>query len=369
MAGKICLITGGTDGIGLATARGLAEQGATTVIVGRNQAKGESVLADIARESGNQAVEFLLADLSSQREVRSLARRFVTRHDRLDVLVNNVGVVNSRRETSVDGLEMTFAVNHLCPFLLSRLLLEVLRASAPSRIINVSSGLHVRARLDFSDLQRTRRYRGNRVYAETKLANLLFTYELARRLEGTGVTVNAMNPGLVASRLGMAGGTRMRLAKTFANTVFGTSAEQGAETVVWMAAAPELERVSGRYFEKCAEKGSSQASHDPACASRLWDVSVELTNRTLPEGGAPGGVSPDPAVAEDTVFWPPGRRAWNDFRVGDRLLFRHADTVCSCRVVSPPWLDNTGVVVEIELPDGRVVRCHDSDLDFRGREQ
>jgi retinol dehydrogenase 14 len=277
LKGKVCLVTGATGGIGLAAARGVAREGATVVLVGRDSRKGVAAAAAISEETGNPAVECLQADLSSQAEVRRLAHDFRERHDRLHVLVNNVGVARSRRVETVDGIEMTFALNQLTPFLLTHLLLDLLEASAPARIINVSSGLHARARLDLGDLQRARHYRGNPAYAQSKLANVMFTYELARRLRGTGVTVNAMNPGLVSTRFGMDSGAGMRLAKTFANARGGKSAEAGADTIVWLASSPDVEGVSGRYFEKRREVRSSDGSYEKAPAIRLWKACADLT--------------------------------------------------------------------------------------------
>jgi retinol dehydrogenase-14 len=182
---------------------------------------------------------------------------------------------------TADGIEMTFAVNQLSPFLLTHLLLRVLEASAPARIVNVSSGLHARGKLDLADLQRTRHFHGNSAYSQSKLANVMFTYELARRLRDTAVTVNAMNPGLVSSGLGMDSGAGMRLAKRFANAVGGKSAEAGADTIVWLASSPELEGVTGRYFEKRREVRSSVGSYEKAPAIRLWKACADMTGVPL----------------------------------------------------------------------------------------
>ena len=195
MGEKVCLITGATSGIGKATAMGLANMGASVVMVGRDRGRGEAALAEIKEKSANASVDLLLADLSSQEEVRRLADEFKEAYPRLDVLINNAGVFRSERITTADGLEMTFAVNHLAYFLLTNLLLDVLKASAPSRIVNVSSGDHRNGTIDFDDLQGEKGYKGAKAYSQSKLANVLFTYELARRLEGTGVSANCLHPG------------------------------------------------------------------------------------------------------------------------------------------------------------------------------
>ncbi|CAN5637284.1 hypothetical protein BH24ACT21_BH24ACT21_06280 [soil metagenome] len=202
MEGKVCLVTGATSGIGKVTAHELAKQGATVVIVGRSRQKVEATVEEINSRTGNQSVEYLLADLSSQKEIRSLAREFKSRYDRLDVLVNNAGAVFAEYGETEDGVERTFAVNHLNYFLLTNLLLDVLEASAPSRIVNVASGAHQGAELDFDDLGAKQNYGFMRAYGRSKLANIMFTYELARRLEGTGVTANALHPGSVATGIG-----------------------------------------------------------------------------------------------------------------------------------------------------------------------
>ncbi len=202
MTGKTVLITGATSGIGKATAMGLANMGASVVMVGRDRGRGEAAVAEIKERSGNASVDLMLADVSSQREIRRLADGFGEAYPRLDVLVNNAGVFRSERITTADGIEATFAVNHLAYFLLTNLLLERLKASAPSRIVNVASADHSNATIDFDDLQGEKGYRGAKAYSRSKLANVLFTYELARRLRGTGVTVNCLHPGVVGTNLG-----------------------------------------------------------------------------------------------------------------------------------------------------------------------
>jgi retinol dehydrogenase-12 len=276
MQGKMCLVTGATSGIGLVTARVLAYQGATVVVAGRNPERGTATVNRIRQESGNSAVELLLADLSAQVQVQQLAEEFLRRFARLDVLVNNAGAIFSRRRLSPDGIEMTFALNHLGYFLLTNLLLDTLKASAPARIINVSSDAHRRGYVNFVDLQGQHHYSGWRAYCQSKLANLLFTYELARRLEGTGVTANAMHPGFVATGFGRNNhglfAMLIRLAQLTA-----LSPERGAETLIYMATSPELAGITGTYFVKKRSVTSSRASYDQVAAQRLWQLSVEMS--------------------------------------------------------------------------------------------
>src|SRR5215210_1282440 len=277
MGEKVCLITGATSGIGKATAMGLANMGASVVMVGRDRGRGEAALAEIKEKNGNASVDLMLADLSSQEEIRRLADEFKEACPRLDVLINNAGVFRSERITTADGIEMTFAVNHLAYFLLTNLLLDALEASAPSRIVNVSSGDHSNATIDFDDLQGEKGYKGAKAYSQSKLANVLFTYELARRLEGTGVTANCLHPGVVGTNLG-SGVSGVFGFMVRALTPLMKSPEQGAETSICLASSPEVESLSGRYFVKKAETRSSDESYDAGLARRLWEVSAELTN-------------------------------------------------------------------------------------------
>jgi NAD(P)-dependent dehydrogenase (short-subunit alcohol dehydrogenase family) len=276
MAGKVCLITGATSGLGLATAQALAQRGATVVVVGRNSVKSADAVRRIQESTGNPSVYALQADLSSQDDIRRLAEAFKLQHRRLDVLINNAGVLLMSRRLSADGIEMTFAVNHLSYFLLTRLLLDMLISSAPSRIINVASVAHQGAEMDFDDLQGQRRYGGYRAYGQSKLANLLFTYALATKLEGTGVTVNALHPGLVATNLFRGYGPIGALLKLLLS-IRGTSPAVGARTIVYLATSPEVAEVTGHYFSKQRAVPSSQASYDMAAANRLWEVSDALT--------------------------------------------------------------------------------------------
>ena len=276
MDGKTCLVTGATSGIGRGVAEELARLGATVIVVGRGRDRSVAIVDRIRRATSNANVEFMLADLSSQREVRTLAEEFLSRHRRLDVLVNNVGAIVLRRKRSVDGIEMTLALNHLGYFLLTDLLLDVLRSSAPARVVNVSSAAHESARLDFDDLENRRRYGGYKAYSRSKLANVLFTYELARRLDGTGVTANALHPGLVATRLAANNGLPGVLVNLLIR-VGGMSPLKGARTVVYLAASPEVDGVSGRYFVNERSVPSSEASRDTDDARRLWEISSEMT--------------------------------------------------------------------------------------------
>jgi NAD(P)-dependent dehydrogenase (short-subunit alcohol dehydrogenase family) len=275
--GKICLITGGTNGIGKVTAQALAQMGATVVIVGRNAEKTAQVVEEIRAASGNKNVDFLLADLSSQQEVRRLAAEFKSKYSRLHVLLNNAGAVFMQRQLSVDGIEMTFALNHLAYFLLTNLLLDTIKASAPARIINVSSDAHTSGKIEFDNLQGERSY-NSKAYGNSKLANILFTVELARRLEGTGVTVNALHPGFVATGFGKNNpGLLMKLIRA-AVPLIARSPEKGAETSIYLATSVNAEGVTGKYFyDSHAIPAAAQAT-EMAVARRLWDVSAEMVD-------------------------------------------------------------------------------------------
>jgi NAD(P)-dependent dehydrogenase (short-subunit alcohol dehydrogenase family) len=277
MHGKVVLVTGASQGIGKAAAIALARAGASVTVVARNQAKAAAAAAAVRDASGSVAVGSLFAELSSLAEVRRLASEFMARNDRLDVLVNNAGVFVPERHTTVDGREETFAVNHLAPFVLTVALLDLLRRSAPARIVTVSSDAHSRARMHWDDIEFVRtRYAGFRAYGQSKLANLLFTYELARRLEGTGVTANALHPGVVATGFGKTYGGLMSIAVRLA-VPFLLSPDSGAKTTVYAASSPELTGVTGRYFVRCRAAPSSRASYDVASQRRLWALSEELT--------------------------------------------------------------------------------------------
>ena len=273
MKNKVCLITGANAGIGKVTALALARMGATVVMVCRDRTRGEAALAEIKALSGNTHVELMLADLSSQAQIRALADTFKSRYQRLDVLLNNAGLYAGQRTLTVDGIETTFAVNHLAYFLLTNLLLDVLKQSAPARIVSVSSGAHKRGTIDFNNLQGEQRYSGVYAYSNAKLANILFTRELARKLQGTSVTANCLHPGVVATLI-------------FRNTpkvidwlvqMFAMGPEQGAQTSIYVASSPEVEGVTGKYFYKQREKLPRPAALDDDVARELWRVSEKLT--------------------------------------------------------------------------------------------
>ncbi len=276
MQGKVCLITGANSGIGKATALGLAQMGATVVMVCRDRARGEEVQREIKTKSGNDAVDLLIADLSSQQSIRQLADSFRQRYPHLHVLINNAGAGFTQRQESVDGLEMTFAVNYLAPFLLTNLLLDVLKNSAPTRIINIASDNHRFVRFDIQDLQLKRHYGFLRAYGRSKLALLLFTYELARQLHGTGITVNALEPGPTSTTFGQKGaGPAARMLLKFVSSLF-RSPEKGAQTSLYLASSPEVETITGKYFVKSAPRRSSALSYNESLQRQLWEESARL---------------------------------------------------------------------------------------------
>lgn len=284
MRGRVCLVTGGTSGIGLVTVRGLAARGATVVMTARDATRAEAAVQQIRNETGNTQVNFLLADLSSQQQVRALAEEFSRSYPALHVLVNNAGGLFMRRLKTVDGYEMTFALNHLAPFLLTNLLLEELKASAPARVVTVSSAAHVGAHIHFEDLMYSRtRYSPMGAYGQSKLANAMFAYELARRLEGTGVTSNALHPGFVATGFAKNNGTLYKYGMTLLRP-FAISPERGAQTSIYLASSPEVEGVTGRYFVKRGPAKSSAVSYDEQAQRRLWEVSEELTGLKVSAG-------------------------------------------------------------------------------------
>ena len=274
MTGKIVLITGASGGIGKATALGLAAMGAHVAITGRDRGRTETA-ADEIRAAGGE-VEVFLADLSSQAQVRRLAEQALARLPRLDVLINNVGGYWNTRHVTVDGLERTFALNHLAPFLLTTLLLDRLTHSAPARVITVSSNAQALGHIKLDDLQGASAYSGAEAYNQSKLANVLFTYELARRLAGTSVTANALHPGLVDTSFGAEDPGRTQRLFVPVLRPFMKSPASGAVTSIHLAAAPELHDVSGRYFARCAPKRSSKSSYDETLAARLWQTSANL---------------------------------------------------------------------------------------------
>ena len=277
MQGKVCLITGGTNGIGKSTAHELARMGAMVVIVGRDARKTSRVVEEIRQASGNDRVDSLLADLSSQEEVRRLANEFESKYSHLHVLLNNAGGVFMRRQLSVDGIEMTFALNHLAPFLLTNLLLDKIRASAPARIINVSSGAHTSGKIEFDNLQGERNY-SPRAYDDSKLATILFTMELARRLEGTGVTINALHPGFVSTGFGKNNpGFLMKTIRAVVPLI-ARSPEKGAETSIYLASSPEVQSITGKYFVDRKVTQPAPRATDMVVAGRLWDTSAGMVH-------------------------------------------------------------------------------------------
>jgi NAD(P)-dependent dehydrogenase (short-subunit alcohol dehydrogenase family) len=272
MKDRTVLVTGASAGIGRATAAQLARMGAHVLLASRSLERGETARAAIAEQAPGASTELLVADLATLDGVRSLATQALEATDRLDVLINNAGVFTKRYVKTPDGFETQFAVNHLAPFLLTHLLRDRLTRSAPARVVTVSSEAHKRGSIDFADLQGEQRYSGIRAYAQSKLANLLFSRELARRLGGTGVTSNATHPGVVSTNLLFSGFGPLRLLRPFLRTP-----EQGAMTTVCVAAAPALERLTGLYFIDCEPARPSEAARDDAAARRLWTISAELT--------------------------------------------------------------------------------------------
>ena len=276
MTGKTVLITGGTGGIGRAAAIGLAALGARVGISGRDRARAEAAATAIKRESGNPAVDVFVADLSSQAEVRRLAAEVLSTYPRLDVLLNNAGGFWSHRHVTADGLEHTFALNHLAPFLLTSLLLDRLIASAPARVVTVSSGAQSMGRVDFDDLMGERKYSGQQAYNQSKLANVMFTFELARRLEGTGVTATALHPGMTNTAFSAEDPSRAFAPLVAVLRPFMRSPARGAETPIYLASAAEAEGVTGKYFANREVKRSNKAADDRATTARLWQVSAAL---------------------------------------------------------------------------------------------
>jgi len=276
MAQKICMVTGASSGIGKETSKKLGELGATLVLVCRNKKRGANAMSEIIEANNSTQVELMLADFESLDSVRALAKEFLEKHDSLRVLVNNAGVVSMTRSVTADGFEKTFQVDYLSHFLLTNLLLEVLKKSAPSRIINVSSASHYRGHLNFDDLQMKKGYGVMKAYSQAKLAQVLFTYELSRRLEGTGVTVNSLHPGAVATNIWKGSMGPFSFMGNISR-LFLISPDKGAETPVYLASSPEVEGATGKYYDHMREKESSAESHDYAAARKLWDESERMT--------------------------------------------------------------------------------------------
>jgi len=276
MKGKTCLITGATQGVGFATAKALSAMGARVVLVGRDAARAARSVATIKSETGNDAVSFLVADLSSFEAVRALAQSFKNAHSHLNVLVNNAGGMSRRRKVTSDNFELSWKLNHLAYFLLTAQLLPLLKASSPSRIINVASTAHYRAQIDFDDLQGEKKYSMWKAYGQSKLANVMFTYALARRLEGSGVTANCVHPGVVATGFVANIGPLEKLLAPLINLVM-ISPDEGAKTSVYLASAPGVASVNGTYFDKQQPTRTSKASYDEAVQERLWALSAQQT--------------------------------------------------------------------------------------------
>lgn len=275
LQGRTCLVSGASTGIGLATAVALARRGARLWLVSRDPARGNEALEKVNAASLGEGARLILQDLSCHEGVRAAAREFLDSGEPLHILVNNAGAVFFERRETADGLEATFALNHLAPFHLTLLLLDRIVASAPARIITVSSAGHARGRIRFDDLGATRSYHGFIQYCDSKLANLLFTYELARRLEGTGVVAHALHPGVFRSRLGMNNSGPVRSLWKWVHPLM-RSPERGAETTIYLATAPEVQAVNGGYWSRCRPRKSSRRSHDGKVGERLWSVSEKL---------------------------------------------------------------------------------------------
>ena len=279
MQGKVCIVTGANSGIGKATAMGLAHMGATVVMVCRDQARGEEAQNEIKEQSGNDAVDLMLADLSSQASVHDLAENTQQRYQHIHVLINNAGGISLTRRETTEGFEMTFAVNYLAPFLLTNLLLDRLKASAPSRIVNVSSDSHQSGYIRMDDLELKKGYRIMRAYGQSKLALVLFTYELARRLQGTGVTANCLHPGFTATNIGQNGVGKV--GRSITKLIFsrlGISPEEGAKTSIYLASSPDIEGITGKYFVKSIPVRSAPISYDETLQRQLWDETTKLVH-------------------------------------------------------------------------------------------
>jgi NAD(P)-dependent dehydrogenase (short-subunit alcohol dehydrogenase family) len=274
MNGKTVIITGANQGIGKASAIALGKMGARLVLVCRNEAKAREAIVDIEK-AGAKDVELIVGDLGSQKDVRRIAAEFLAKHDRLDVLLNNAGLLVPTRRTSVDGIEETIAINHLGPFLLTNLLLGVIKKTPHARVVTVSSRAHRGGRMHWDDIQLTHGYSAIKAYGQSKLANILFTRELAKRLEGSGATANCLHPGVIASGFGQTYGGVISVLVKMAKPFLATT-EDGAKTQVWLCASPEVESITGKYFEKCAEAKPTRFALEEAAPARLWEMSEKL---------------------------------------------------------------------------------------------
>lgn len=273
---KVCIVTGSNSGIGKETATGLAEMDAVVVMAVRNQERGERARSEIINKTGNRMTDLMICDLASLASIRRFAKEFTDKYDGLDVLVNNAGAVFNSRRTTADGFESTFAVDYLGPFLLTHELLPILKASAPSRVINLSSGLYKSGKVDFDDLQSEKSFNGMQVYSKAKLMILMFTYELARRLEDTRITVNAVLPGFAATNLGRNTGSLLQAISFKLVRPIQISAKKAAQTSVYLASSDEVKNLTGKCFRKTREVTTTPASYDREAQKRLWEKSVEL---------------------------------------------------------------------------------------------
>ena len=277
MNGKVCLVTGATDGIGKVSARVLAEKGAKVIIVGRNPEKSATVLAELKSSSGNENIDLLMADLAVMQEVYDLAEQVISHYDRLDILLNNAGGYFAKHELTSDGLERTFALNHMSYFLLTNKLMELLKSSAPARIVNVSSDAHYGVDMDFENLNGEQEYKAWKAYQKSKLANVLFTYELLKKVPAD-ITVNCLHPGFVATNFGHNIGGFFGPVLKIAQRISAIDPEEGAKTSIFLCSAPEVKGVSGKYFYKCQPKTSSRESRNMDTGKRLWQISSDIAS-------------------------------------------------------------------------------------------
>ena len=277
MNGKVCLVTGATDGIGKISARVLAEKGAKVIIVGRNPEKSATVLAELKSSSGNENIDLLMADLAVMQEVYDLAEQVISHYDRLDILLNNAGGYFAKHELTSDGLERTFALNHMSYFLLTNKLMELLKSSAPARIVNVSSDAHYGVDMDFENLNGEQEYKAWKAYQKSKLANVLFTYELLKKVPGN-ITVNCLHPGFVSTNFGHNNGGFFGPVLKIAQRISAIDPEEGAKTSIFLCSAPEVKGVSGKYFYKCQPKTSSRESRNMDTGKRLWQISSDIAS-------------------------------------------------------------------------------------------
>jgi NAD(P)-dependent dehydrogenase (short-subunit alcohol dehydrogenase family) len=276
MTGKTVLITGATNGIGKIAALELSRMGANVSIVARNRSKGQAVLEEIRRETNNVQIELFMADLSSMTDVRKLAQEFMAKHGTLDVLLNNAGAFYSERKLSADGLEMTFALNHMSYFLLTNLLLPVLKNTPNARVVSVSSAVHTSGKLDFANLQGEQKFNGWKAYSDSKLENALFTFALARRLAGSGVTANCLHPGFVKTGFGEGNSGFFAMFLGVIKNLFAIPVAEGAKTMIHLASSPDVTGVTGQYFDKSKMVASSAASLDQTVQEQLWAHSEKL---------------------------------------------------------------------------------------------